>query len=111
MAIQGLIGTGDFVTDERPKNWLQGVLMRYPNGHAPLTALTSAMKKKVTDDPEKTELGEVQEHIIEPGQLFYTVPMVAHAMEFLEDSVFYAFTPRSGDQDDYENDIIRLKVV
>lgn len=52
MAIQGLIGTGDFVADERPKNWLQGILMRFPNGHAPITALTSAMKKKVTDDPE-----------------------------------------------------------
>ncbi len=52
MAIQGLIGTGDFGADERPKNWLQGVLMRFPNGHAPITALTSQMKKKVTDDPE-----------------------------------------------------------
>ena len=52
MAIQGLQGTGAFVAEERPKNWLQGVLMRFPNGHAPITALTSAMKKKVTDDPE-----------------------------------------------------------
>ena len=52
MAIQGLIGTGNFGADERPKNWLQGILMRFPNGHAPITALTSQMKKKVTDDPE-----------------------------------------------------------
>ena len=60
MAIQGLIGTGDLGTnaavgsfsEERPLNWRQGILMRYPNGHAPITALTSVMKKKVTDDPQ-----------------------------------------------------------
>lgn len=56
MAIAGLIGTGDFTGGvagggERPLNWRQGILMRYPNGHAPLVGLTSAMKKKVTDDP------------------------------------------------------------
>ena len=55
MAIQGLIGTGDFggtigsphtiPAYERPTNWRQGILMRYPNGHAPITALTSVMKK------------------------------------------------------------------
>ena len=58
MAIQGLRGTDEsgtfpgFVADERPKNWRQGILMRFPNGHAPITALTAQMKKKVTDDPE-----------------------------------------------------------
>ncbi len=62
MAIQGLIGTGDFggtigspntiPAYERPTNWRQGILMRYPNGSAPLVGLTSAMKKKVTDDPQ-----------------------------------------------------------
>jgi hypothetical protein len=56
MAVAGLIGTGDFAGGvagggERPLNWRQGILMRYPNGHAPLVGLTSAMKKKVTDDP------------------------------------------------------------
>lgn len=60
MAIQGLIGTGDLgsnapvgsYSEERPLNWRQGILMRYPNGHAPLTALSAVMKKKVTDDPQ-----------------------------------------------------------
>lgn len=55
MAIQGLISTGDIEdsdANERPKNWRQGILMRFPNGHAPITALTSKMKKKVTDDPQ-----------------------------------------------------------
>lgn len=58
MAIQGLIDTVDIDdvagtrSDERPLNWRQGILMRFPNGHAPITALTSKMKKKVTDDPQ-----------------------------------------------------------
>lgn len=62
MAIQGLIGTGSFggtlgspdtiPAFERPTNWRMGVLMRFPNGHAPLVALTAVMKKKVTDDPQ-----------------------------------------------------------
>lgn len=53
----------------------------------------------------------LKEWIIEPGQIFYTRPMVAHAMEFLEDSEFYAFTPRSGEQAEYENDVVREVLV
>lgn len=52
MAIQGLRTTANFVTDQRPKNWREGVLLLYPNGKAPLFALTSLMKKRVVDDPE-----------------------------------------------------------
>jgi hypothetical protein len=52
MAIQGLRTTGNFVTDQRPKNWREGILMLYPNGKAPLTGLTSQMKEQSTDDPE-----------------------------------------------------------
>lgn len=52
MAIQGLRDTSDFVTDQRPKNWREGVLMLMPNGTAPLFALSAAMKSEATDDPE-----------------------------------------------------------
>lgn len=52
MGIQGLRSTGNFVTDQRPKNWREGVLLLAPNGTAPLYALTAAMKSKRTDDPE-----------------------------------------------------------
>lgn len=52
MAISGLRHTENFVEDERPKNWRAGILMSYPNGEAPLTALTAAMKSESTDDPE-----------------------------------------------------------
>lgn len=52
MAISGLRDTSNFVTDERPKNWREGIMLLWPNGKAPLFALTSLMKTKVTDDPE-----------------------------------------------------------
>ncbi len=53
MAIQGLRDTTNFVTDQRPKNWREGILLLYPNGQAPLTGLTSLMgKARSVDDPE-----------------------------------------------------------
>lgn len=52
MAIQGLRGTGDFATDERPKSWREGILRMFPNGNVPLVALTNKMKKRAVDDAE-----------------------------------------------------------
>lgn len=52
MAVAGLRGTGDWATDERPKNFRDMILWRNPNGMAPLTALLSKMKSESTDDPE-----------------------------------------------------------
>lgn len=51
-AFMGMRGTGDWATDERPKNWRQGILRLYPNGNAPLTGLLSKMAEEETDDPE-----------------------------------------------------------
>lgn len=52
MAFAGLRGTGDWGTDERPKNFREAILWANPNGQAPLTALLSKMKTETTDDPE-----------------------------------------------------------
>lgn len=52
MAIQGLRTTNNFVADGRPLNWRAAMLMKYPNGDAPLFALTAAMKSESTDDPQ-----------------------------------------------------------
>jgi len=52
MAFMGMRGTGDWATDERPKNWRQGILYLYPNGSAPLTGLLSKMGEEMVDDPE-----------------------------------------------------------
>lgn len=50
--------------------------------------------------------------VIQPGQLFYTPPMVAHAMVFLEDSEFYCFTTSSRrTQKHYEDDVVRVTLV
>jgi hypothetical protein len=52
MAFLGMRGTGDWVTDQRPKNWREVILYRYPNGTAPLTAIMSKMASQKVDDPE-----------------------------------------------------------
>jgi hypothetical protein len=48
----GMRGTGDWATDERPKNWRESILFLYPNGSMPLTAITSKMGSEATDDAE-----------------------------------------------------------
>jgi hypothetical protein len=52
MTINGLRDTSNFVTDQRPLNWREGILLLFPNGKATLTALTSVMSKRMVDDPE-----------------------------------------------------------
>lgn len=55
MPVQGLRTTGNFITNQRPENWREALLMLYPNAgegqKAPLTALTSLMASEKTDDP------------------------------------------------------------
>jgi hypothetical protein len=52
MAFAGLRGTGDWATDERPKNFREMILWRKPNGMAPMTALMAKMSSSSVDDPE-----------------------------------------------------------
>lgn len=68
--------------------------------------LVSGKIRYVEREPEN-QSAPLREWIIEPGKIFYTRPLVAHTMEFLEDSEFYAFTPRSGERAEYENDVVR----
>jgi hypothetical protein len=55
MAIVGLRNTTNFITNQRPENWREAILLLYPNAgegsKAPLTALTSLMQSEKTDDP------------------------------------------------------------
>lgn len=51
-SIAGLRGTGDWGTDERPKNFRETILWRDPNGVTPLTALMAKAKSEGVDDPE-----------------------------------------------------------
>lgn len=52
MSFLGMRGSGDWATDQRPKNWREGILYLYPNGQAPLTAIMSKLKSERVDDPE-----------------------------------------------------------
>lgn len=51
-ALLGMKGSGVFTADERPQNWRQGILLLFPNGDAPLTALSSMWAEEPTDDPQ-----------------------------------------------------------
>ena len=48
----GMRGSGDWVTDQRPKSWRETILYLYPNGKAPLTAILSKMSSEDVDDPQ-----------------------------------------------------------
>jgi hypothetical protein len=51
-AIPGLRGTGDWGTDERPKNFREKILFLMPNGDSPIFALSGKAGKYPVDDPE-----------------------------------------------------------
>lgn len=48
--------------------------------------------------------------ILKPGDLILSKPMSAHSMEFLEDTVFLAFTTEHRAQEKYEGDTVRIKI-
>lgn len=49
--------------------------------------------------------------IIKPGDVVLSKPMIAHAMEFLENTVFLAFTTETRNQKNYEEDTVRVEIV
>lgn len=51
MGFLGMRGTADWVTNQRPENWRETILMLYPNGKMPLTGILSLAKPEVTNDP------------------------------------------------------------
>jgi len=59
----------------------------------------------------KNRAAPLRRLVIRPGQLFYTPPNVAHAMRFLKDSEFYAFTTESRDPASYEKGLVRVNLV
>ena len=50
--VAGLRGSGDWGSDERPKNFREGILRFNPRGTAPIFALTGKAGEKSVDDPE-----------------------------------------------------------
>lgn len=58
--IAGLRGTGDWGTDERPKNFREKILFVSPNGNSPIFGLTSKAGKYSVNDPEFAWWAEAQ---------------------------------------------------
>lgn len=52
----------------------------------------------------------IESVILKPGDLVLTKPMIAHSMEFLEDTVFLAITTEHRQQKKYEDDLVRIKI-
>lgn len=48
---------------------------------------------------------------VKAGQLVFTPPLVEHAMRFLEDSVWLTLSRNPRDQDAYEKDVVRVKLI
>lgn len=64
--------------------------------------------KTILRDVEHPDLSKRAEYVIPAGWLFYTPPMVAHAMFFLENTVFLTLGNRSRTPEDHESDLVRL---
>src|SRR3972149_7147463 len=67
-------------------------------------------KFKYSERNIQSHNSHIESRIIKPGNLVLTHPMVVHAMEFIEDSVFMAFTTKNREQIQYEKDTVRLKI-
>ena len=49
--------------------------------------------------------------MIQPMEVFFTPPMVEHAMVFLEDSVIITMAKNVRTHDNHESDVVRVKLV
>ena len=70
----GMRGNGDWVTDQRPKNWRQKIMKLYPNGSAPLTAMLSMMGSEQVDDSEFSWWTQEQSTVNGTVANIYTTP-------------------------------------
>jgi quercetin dioxygenase-like cupin family protein len=52
-----------------------------------------------------------EKETIRQGELFFTGPMVDHAMVFVEDTVFLTFGRNSRAQEVYEADVVRIPAI
>jgi len=67
-------------------------------------------KFKYSERDAKNKKSSVSSVMLKPGDLVLTHPMIAHAMEFKEDSVFLALTTESRSRAKYEKDTVRVKI-
>ena len=63
--------------------------------------------EKNSRDPD----AKVESVVLKPGNLVLSKPGIIHSMEALEDTIFLAITPERRDQEQYEGDTVRIKIV
>src|SRR3989344_3812408 len=68
-------------------------------------------KIRYSEKPADKPRAKVVSVIMKKGDLVLSSPGVIHAMEAVEDSVFWAFTTEKRDQKSYEKDTVRIKIV
>ncbi len=59
----------------------------------------------------KQRKNPVKNIIVKEGEMVYTPVSEAHVMEFLEDSVFLAFTTEKRNKNKYEKDLTRVELI
>lgn len=55
--------------------------------------------------------GKIKKAVLGPGDMVYTPPFMIHTTKFPKDSVFFAFSIRSRNQKNYEQDTVRVKLI
>lgn len=113
-AIAGLRGTGDWGTDERPKNFREMILWREPNGTAPLTALMAKMKSEKTDDPEyawweeQNQAVRVQTDAIGAAAASTTIGLTGGGLDLVKGDLLLV---EKADATTYDNEIVEVSSV
>lgn len=68
-------------------------------------------KCEYSERPAKDPNAKVETVTLLPGDLVLSHPGIVHAVRFLEDTVLYAFTTEKRQQDRYEEDTERIKII
>lgn len=67
-------------------------------------------KFKYSEKDIKNPGSRTESVILEPGDLVLTLPMKAHSMKFIKDTLFLAITTEKRNQKAYENDLTRINL-
>src|SRR3989344_4848568 len=57
------------------------------------------------------EGGEIEKVTLQAGDMVETPPMTIHTVKFLEDTVFLTFSTQPRNQEHYEDDTVRVKLI
>lgn len=71
--------------------------------------LSGSMKYSYRDG--ENDKNPIKHVIVKKGEMVYTPPHEAHAMKFLEDSVFLTFSTEKRKKDKYEEDLRRVNII